>query len=395
MSYDIGMIGIGKLGKPVLEFFEETLNKDKNISKCYGYDIISNISSDNFETVNSIDELCNKNVDIIFIAVPTPHDKSYDGSIPTSQLPCKNFDTSIVKNVLIELSKYRNESQTIVLISTVLPGTIREEFSEYIPDLIYNPYFIAMGSVRFDMKYPEMIVIGVDEKCENIDHLSRLLKFYDILYNDEFRIVLCTWEEAECIKVFYNTFISTKIAFVNMIQDFSQKIGNIDATFVTGTLSESTNRLISNKYMNPGMGDGGPCHPRDNIALSYLSEKYNIGYDFFGSIMSIREKQSENVAKILINKLTTDKLDGIIINGKTYKEGVPLTDGSSSLLIGYYCEKLGYTPIFIDPLVNDNIEFNKNKKYVILLAHKELYFKPTKGSIVLDIWNDCNSIIIE
>ena len=76
-----------------------------------------------------------------------------------------------------------------------------------------------------------------------------------------------TWDEAECIKVFYNTFISAKIGLVNMIQDVAVKQGNINVDVVTNALAKSSMRIMGPKYMTAGLGDAGPCHPRDNIAL--------------------------------------------------------------------------------------------------------------------------------
>lgn len=377
----IGMVGLGKLGKPVLEYYKENLG---DLVDCYGYDVRSDIASDKFEIIKSIKDMCKKCKDIIFVAVPTPHDPEYDGTKPTSNLPCKDFDTSKVESVLKEISKFKRPTQSIVLISTVLPGTTREKLEGYIPDLIYNPYFIAMGSVKYDMEHPEMIVIGI--KDNKIGCVNKLVEFYDILYRySDVRVVTGTWEEAECIKVYYNTFITTKLTFVNMVQDFANRIGNVNAKFVTNTLSKSTDRLISDRYMNPGLGDGGPCHPRDNIALSFLSKKHNMNYDFFGMLMGIREKQSENIASLLVDTLKCNECDQIVINGKTYKEGVPLTDGSCAMLVGHYCEQLGYKPVYVDPLVDGCKVTDYDSKCVVLLNHRELYFTPMDGSIVIDI----------
>ena len=84
------------------------------------------------------------------------------------------------------------------------------------------------------------------------------------------RYEIGTLDEAECIKVFYNTFISAKIGLTNMIQDVAEKNGNINCDVVANALAKSTQRIMGEMYMKPGMGDGGPCHPRDNIPLSCL-----------------------------------------------------------------------------------------------------------------------------
>ena len=183
-----------------------------------------------------------------------------------------------------------------------------------------------------------------------------------------------------------------------MIQDVSQKIKNINVDVVTKALANSNQRIMGPKYMTAGMGDGGACHPRDNIALRYLATKLDLGYDLFESIMSSREKQAENIAKLLVKLSKKENLQ-IYIHGKAYKPKIQYCDGSYSLLIGYYCEKHGYTPKYIDPLTGDHVD---KAKGIFLLAHnqaiaypemskldqssKNLYCEILDGSIVVDPW---------
>jgi UDPglucose 6-dehydrogenase len=149
------------------------------------------------------------------------------------------------------------------------------------------------------------------------------------------------------------------------------------------------------------MGDGGACHPRDNIALRYMADKLNLGYDLFDSIMHAREIQAENLAKELVKHASSNNM-GIFIHGKAYKPGVEYCDGSYSLLVGHYCTQLGFTPTYIDPLTGDDV----NGCYgVVLLAHnrkityeyrgfdetQNLYCKIEKGSIVVDPWRTFKS----
>ena len=136
------------------------------------------------------------------------------------------------------------------------------------------------GSVAWDMINPEMVIVGTEDGSLTGD--AQLLKdFYAPLMENNPRYAIGTWDEAEAIKVFYNTFISAKIGLVNMIQDVAMKNGNMDVDVVTDALADSNIRIISKKYMTAGMGDAGPCHPRDNIALRYLAENLDLGYDIF------------------------------------------------------------------------------------------------------------------
>jgi UDPglucose 6-dehydrogenase len=229
---NIGFIGIGKLGMPCAEAIAQ---KGHNV---VGYDIVARTS--NHITIAETIEECVKNQNIVFIAVPTPHDPAYDGRAPTAHLSPKDFNYDIVKECLTEANKYMNKNQLLVLISTVLPGTTRREFIQLIPNtrFVYNPYLIAMGSVAWDMVNPEMVMIGTDDGTETGD-AKQLVEFYNSIMENDPRYVIGTWDECECIKVFYNTFISTKIGLVNMIQDVAQIQGNINVDVVTEALSRS------------------------------------------------------------------------------------------------------------------------------------------------------------
>jgi UDPglucose 6-dehydrogenase len=392
---NIGFIGLGKLGLPCAEAIAK---KGHNVS---GYDIRTVDPTILIDIKPTIKEAV-QNRSIVFIAVPTPHDPEYDGREPTAHLTPKDFDYSVVKQCLIEANKHMTKDQLLVLISTVLPGTTRKEFVPLLTNtrFVYNPYLIAMGSVAWDMVNPEMIMIGTENGSLTGD-AKLLTDFYKTIMENSPRYEIGTWDECECIKVFYNTFISAKIGLVNMIQDVAVKQGNINVDVVTAALANSTMRIMGPQYMKAGMGDGGACHPRDNIALRYLAEELDLGYDLFDAIMTAREIQAKNLAKELIKHAKQNKMS-IFIHGKAYKPGVEYCDGSYSLLIGHYCEKLGHIPTYIDPMTGDDI---KGCYGVVLLAHnrkvtyeyrgfeelQSLYCKIEQGSIVVDPWRTFKS----
>jgi UDPglucose 6-dehydrogenase len=347
--------------------------------------------------------------DIVFVAVPTPHDPDYDGRAPTAHLNPKDFNYDIVKDVLVEANKHMTQDQLLVLISTVLPGTTRKQFIDLVPNtrFVYNPYLIAMGSVAWDMVNPEMVMIGTEDGSATGD-AKQLVDFYNTIMENNPRYEIGTWDECECIKVFYNTFISTKIGLANMIQDVAQKQGNINVDVVTDALAKSTMRIMGPQYMKAGMGDGGGCHPRDNIALRYMADELGLGYDLFDSIMEAREIQAKNIALELVKHASANSLQ-IVIHGKAYKPNVEYCDGSYSLLIGHYCEEQGHKPVYVDPLTGD--DFSPTGSAVFLLAHSasttykytgknsadKLYCDIPNGSIVVDPWrnyinNNCKVI---
>ena len=88
--------------------------------------------------------------------------------------------------------------------------------------------------------------------------------------------------------------------------------------------------------MKAGMGDGGACHPRDNIALRWLAKELDLGYDMFETIMTAREQQAENMAKAIL-----EHGKNIWFSSDTYKSGTQMVDGSYSLLVQHYVEKHG------------------------------------------------------
>jgi UDPglucose 6-dehydrogenase len=221
----------------------------------------------------------------------------------------------------------------------VLPGTTRREFAPLVTNtkLMYNPYLIAMGTVADDMVNPEMIMIGTKKGIYKTAHKAQQLEsFYNTVCDNEPRMEFGTWEEVESMKIFYNTFISTKIALVNMIQDVAHKLGNMNVDVVTQALAKSTKRIVSPAYMKAGMGDGGACHPRDNIALRWLAKDLGLGYDMFESMMTARERQAENMAQAILTHGTN-----IWFSSDSYKPGTDLVDGSSSLLVQHFIIKHG------------------------------------------------------
>jgi UDPglucose 6-dehydrogenase len=390
------MIGCGKLGLPCAQ----VMNK---LYEVVGFDICKNITSE-ILMADTIEDAI-KDSKFIFVAVPTPHEESYGGSNPIAELPPKDFDYTIVKNVLRKINQFVSADQIVVLISTVLPGTTRKHFVNEITNasFIYNPYLIAMGSVEWDMVNPECIIIGTENGELNLE-ATELVNFYEPLMENNPTINIGTWDEAEAIKIFYNTFISAKIGLVNMIQDVAEKNGNINVDVVTNALKDATQRITGPKYLTAGMGDGGACHPRDNIALRYLAETLDLGYDLFHSIMHSRDMQAKNLADRL-SQLSKEYDLPIVIHGRAYKPYVPYTTGSYSELVGFFLIEAGIELYFADPETNDIVP--DDTRAVILMAHNPLvtyygtgvelkadyfYFKFGKGSIVVDPWRSMNDM---
>ncbi len=404
----VGFVGTGKLGLPV------SLMYNVKGHELYCYDVNKNFYEVGMNPADLLydEELCpenkiklknwlqtssfdsNKyihtdlstlvdNADLIFIAVQTPHDKEYEG---ITRLPPirKDFDYTYLIESIKQLSaivESKKKNTICIIISTVLPGTIRSQIlpvmSPYI-SLCYNPYFIAMGTVAYDCTHPEFILLG----NHNQNAAEVVTKFYSTITNSPVHVT--SLENAEMIKVCYNTFISTKIAMANTIMELCHSCPNTNCDDVIDALSKATQRLISPAYLRGGMGDGGGCHPRDNIALSWLSNKISMRYNWFDSIMKAREQQTEFLVDIIKKEHNESKLP-VVILGTSFKPNTAIKTGSPAILLTGILDELGIEYETYDP-VSDKTEFIfKKGLYFIGCAHSCIHtIIIPDGSIVID-----------
>ena len=396
----IGFIGLGKLGLDCAEVFADRYPTS-------GYDIYPR-QSNTVKVYSDIGEMINSS-DWIFIAVPTPHTEGYDGSVPSSHMEPRDFGHDAVIDAINQINTHATSPKKVVLISTVLPGTTRSKFITLLNPMhsfLYNPYLIAMGSVKWDMANPEMVIIGTEDGSVT-GVAGELIELYKGIMENDPRYEVGTWDECEAIKIFYNTFISAKVGLANMIQDFALKIGNINVDVVTSALARSTMRIMGPKYMTAGMGDAGACHPRDNIALRWLAKEYNIGYDLFDTVMHAREIQAKNLAHYLVDLSVMNDNMPIVIHGKAYKPDVEYCIGSYSTLVGHYVEQEGRSVVYIDPLADnqDQVVESIDVPSIILWAHdRQITYEYTgeqdktqpycaipDGSMIVDPWRKLKS----
>jgi UDPglucose 6-dehydrogenase len=390
----IGFVGLGKLGLPVALAVE---SKGHDV---VGYDISENVkniieakkipykeiwaqdyldkSNIKFESLDNVVE----HSEIIFVPIQTPHDPLYEG---ITRIPDKrvDFDYSFLKAGMKKVSESiekQKKDKVVIIISTVLPGTIRQEIKPLIgkhTKICYNPFFIAMGTTMKDFLYPEFILFGVDD----LDAADKAEKFYRSINNATF--FKTTIENAELIKVSYNTFISTKIAFINTIMEMCHKLPNTNIDDVTNALMLGNKRLISGAYLRGGMGDGGGCHPRDNIALSWLARKLDISNDLFDQIMKQREKQTDWLVSLIKENQIKDKKTYIL--GKSFKPETNIQTGSPSILLENLLKESGINAIMYDPYVDSNKPIFEKGVYFIGTQHEVFErFNFPKGSVIID-----------
>jgi UDPglucose 6-dehydrogenase len=402
----IGFMGLGKLGLPCALAIEQAGHE------VVGYDpgtqVIDIMSSKKLPYVEvGAQELLDKtnirlvgvhdmvnDCDLIFVAVQTPHHSRYEG---VSRMPTKrvDFDYKFLKAALNQISfclelnqnnptlQHKTEAR-VVIISTVLPGTIDSEIRPHLNSgvkLCYNPFFIAMGTTIYDFTHPEFVLFGVDDPGT----AAMAEDFYKTIHNRPF--YKTTIKNAELIKVAYNTYISTKLAFVNTLMEVCHKTG-CDVDAVTDALKMANERLISPRYMTAGMGDGGGCHPRDNIALSWLARKLEMGFDFFEAIMLSRERQTDWFADLVEESYWArhGKLP-IIIMGEAFKPETNLVTGSPALLLANVLRERGLDPKLWDPIVHPDETYVIKAPAVYFIGCKHEMFSKLmypNGSTVID-----------
>lgn len=401
---NIGFVGLGKLGLP------SALAIESKGHAVVGYDINPNISDyiksrkipymekDVPELLanTSIRTLPLKDVlsqsEIIFVPVQTPHEPLYEG---VTKLPntTADFDYSHLKSACQSISKELDslgEDRIVVIISTVLPGTIQREIKPLLSKhvkLCYNPFFIAMGTTVSDFLHPEIVLFGVDDK----DAVSKAKDFYRTITDVPFHEMSIV--NAELVKVNYNTYISMKINFANNLMEVCEKMRDqgADVDVVIDALSDCTRRIISPTYMRGGMPDGGGCHPRDNIALADFAKRHSLSNDIYTENMVVREHHIKWFADMMRSNTDLPK----VIMGKSYKPNTNLTVGSPSIrlyneLVSPSNDVQSIPVIMWDPYVDVDklqppVDLDKPAMFFIGTRHEQFRnFAYPKGSVVID-----------
>ena len=382
----IGIVGLGKLGLPVAT----AIGQHHDVM---GYDVRPEAmrpprypsreedlleawatASVRFGSLEDLVTVCKT----IFVAVQTPHEPEYEG---VTRLPetRTDFDYSYLcaaVSALDELIRRVGEPRTLVIISTVLPGTMRRRVRPLcgpLTTLVYNPSFIAMGTTLRDFLDPEFVLLGGEET-------GRVEAFYRTF--TDAAIYRTNIENAELIKVSYNTFIGLKIAFANTLMEVCHKNPGCDVDEVTGALKLAHRRLISPAYLSAGMGDGGGCHPRDNIALSWLARELDLSYDLFECAMLARERQAE----WLVDLMCECDLPTAIL-GLSFKAGTDITTGSPAGLCRRMLEERGRRPVVYDERCGLTPDIDKPHVFLVGARHPEhVEFEFPDGSVVIDPW---------
>ncbi len=223
----------------------------------------------------------------VFIAVGTPQDE--DGSA----------DLSAVLASVKEIAKNSSDEKLIVTKSTVPAGTgekIKKLLKESNPELNFlvasNPEFLREGCAIFDFMNPDRIVLGSDDlKSQKI--LDEIYQYFP-----QEKIVHTDVITAEVIKYASNSFLATKISFINEMADLCEKLG-ADIKQISHAMG--LDKRIGDKFLNPGPGFGGSCFPKDIMAILNIAEKNQIDLSLVNSVVVSNKKRMLK----MVDKITT------------------------------------------------------------------------------------------
>jgi UDPglucose 6-dehydrogenase len=241
--------------------------------------------------------------------------------------------------------------------------------------LVYNPSFIAMGTTIRDFIKPEFVLIGGDDGT--VEHIYREMGIGPVRH--------MSIESAELAKVAYNVAIGQKIVLANAVMEICHKT-EADCDEVSGALEAATRRVASGAYLRGGMGDGGACHPRDQIALSWLARSLDLSCDPFEAAMVFRQDQTAWLCD-LMEEYELPK--GII--GFAYKPRSHLDDGSPALLAANILRERGHYVTLVDPYVcppgvaSLTVPLSVPAVYLHGCDHGG-YPELPEGSVVIDPW---------
>jgi len=301
-----------------------------------------------------------KNSDIIFVTVGTP--QKTDGSIELSMIK------SAVKTIG-KILKNEKKNPIILIKSTVTPGTMQEIVLPIIEKeskkkagrdfgLISNPEFLQESTAIRDTKFPHVIVLGGYET----KYMKKAKKFFSKIHSG-IPIIVTNHQTAEMIKYANNSFLATKISFINQLSNICQNIpgANIDDVAKTIGLDPRIGKL----FLNAGPGYGGSCLPKDMKALINFADKVGINPKLLNAVEETNKKQIQNIVHLMENELGNLRNKQITILGTAFKPNTDdIRDSISIELIKKLLQKQANVTVY-DPkaIENTKIIFKEKIKY--------------------------------
>lgn len=272
--------------------------------------------------------------DICFIVVPT-------NTVPEEQ----TYDHTILSSILTNINSLKVSNKHLSICSTVFPGYIRNTGKALISDctnttLSYNPEFIAQGNIIAGLRSPDLVLIGEGSTAAG----DILQSTYQKLCINTPSICRMSTESAEITKLAINCFITSKIAFANVIGDIADETAGADKIAILEAIGKD--QRIGSKNLASGYGFGGPCFPRDNQALGNYASLIGIVPFLFRATDQSNYSHAEFLAKKILQK----DLSEYVFDDVCYKPNcpVPIIENSQKLVIAKKLADLGKEVTILD-----------------------------------------------
>ena len=362
-----------KIAKGIPTFFEPNL--EKTLKKALKKKLII---TNKLYSINN----CN----FIFITVGTPEKKNGE------------IDLSFIKEVARSVGKLisKNKKKPIILIkSTVIPGTMKNVVLPILErnskkkagkdfGLISNPEFLQESRAIHDTIKPHVVVLG----GYRTKFMKKTEKFFS-RFNPNVPIIITNHQTTEMIKYAHNSFLSTKISFINQIANICQGIPDTNVDDVANAIG--LDPRIGNLFLNAGPGYGGSCLPKDIKAIINLSSKLGVNPTLLTAVEKINKQQISHIVTLV--KQNIGKINGkkLTILGVAFKPGTDDIRGSVSIDLVKRLLKLGAKITIHDPKALENARkiFHDNTKYVKSVPSA---LKDCQCAIIMTQWKDYEKI---
>jgi len=307
-------------------------------------------------TTNCSDAVCR--TEATFIVVPTPSEN--DGTFSL------RYVLSAAESIGVALSQ-KLSFHLVVLCSTVMPGSTEDVVLPTLEahsgkrcgqdfGLCYNPEFIALGSVIRDMKNPDVVLIGESDA----DSGEMLAAIHNRLCDNHPRIARMNFINAELTKLSVNTFVTTKISYANMLAEICEVLPGADIEVVTSALGADSR--IGHKYLRGALGYGGPCFPRDNVALRALFRRKGLESTLGDATDRINRRQVTRLLHTIMRHLPESGTVAVL--GLSYKPRTEVIENSQGLELAAQLAGKGIRLVVYDPVAMNNARSTLRDKVV-------------------------------
>ena len=284
--------------------------------------------------------------DITFIVVSTPSDPAGGFSLRYVEPVCQAIARALAN---------RSDYHLVCLTSTVMPGTTGGPVREMLEKasgkrvgkdfgLCYSPEFIALGSVIRDFLNPDMLLIGESDPRAG-DMLAAL---YSQVCENKPSVARMAFVNAEVTKLAVNTYVTTKISYANMLARICECLPGANVDVITSALGLDTR--IGPKYLKGAVSYGGPCFPRDNLALVQLAQQLGVPPDLAQTVDRFNRSQIAWLADLVQHR--TQNTAGIL--GLTYKAGTDVVEEATGFLLAKELASRGVKVVAFDPAYGKN-----------------------------------------